>query len=54
MPKIPPVIGISAPPSTNKNKGDRGWVNVATGRPLCPRELIEEFDQDPQEYVPVF
>lgn len=35
----------------NYSNEDRGFKNTFTGRLICPRAWVEEFDKDAQAYV---
>lgn len=51
---IVPSVATVAPPNNQqrKNKDWYGWYSVWTGRLLVPRVNRDEFDEDPQVYVP--
>lgn len=34
---------------TDTTKSSRGFTHVAIGRLLCPMDLLDEFDEDPEK-----
>jgi len=46
MSYLPVVAGIQPISPSDRNKCNRGFASHATGRLLCPRNMLDEFDVD--------
>ncbi|THH13456.1 hypothetical protein EUX98_g9723 [Antrodiella citrinella] len=50
MSYLVPYEGFSAPSPSDRDKTQRGFWNVVTGRMLCPALTLAEFDADPAAF----
>ncbi|KAK7686407.1 hypothetical protein QCA50_010631 [Cerrena zonata] len=45
-----PYRDYNAPSPSYGRKHQRGFVNIVTGRMLCPQNKLDDFDQNPEEF----